>query len=236
MLKLFHALDRRLDTGSFGSPWQRLKWALKYRLGSNRHVPDLVTLAERPHRPLLLETFDALGPWRSALEVGCGRGVNLLLLARRYPGATLIGMDISARAIESAQRELARYAVKARLSVGGAEDLSAYADNSADVVLADAVTMYLPPTSIYAALKEMCRVARLGVVVSTWHAVVASSSSPWIYDEGAWVYDYQRLLYDLPGFKSDILRYPADIWHDARWRAYGSIVRIYPAERNYGNG
>lgn len=237
MLRILqHALDRWLDVGLFGGPWQRFKWALKYRLGFKSHVPSLLTLAARPHRPLLLETIDALGPWRSALEVGCGRGANLLLLGKCNPEAALLGMDISVLAIEQARREFGQHVVNIRFSVGSAEDLSAYADDSVDVVFADAVTMYLPPASIRNALREMCRVARLGVVIGTWHAGIAPSSSPWMYDEGAWVYDYHRLLLDLPRYKAVISPYPSGVWHDARWCSYGCIISIYPDGGGNDNG
>ncbi|HLP70696.1 MAG TPA: class I SAM-dependent methyltransferase [Rhizobium sp.] len=40
----------------------------------------------------------------SLLEVGCGTGRNLLLAARRYPGARLFGLDISAEMLSQAER------------------------------------------------------------------------------------------------------------------------------------
>ncbi len=43
---------------------------------------------------------------RSILEVGCGTGSNLLALARRYPTAELVGIDLSESMLERARRKL----------------------------------------------------------------------------------------------------------------------------------
>lgn len=219
-----NAVDRWMSGGPFADRWQRLKWLLKYRLGLQRHVPDLATLATRPHRPILMEAIDGLGRVDDVLEVGCGRGVNLLLLARRHPGVRLAGIDVSAHAIARALRELRDAGVDAQLRVGGAEDMGAYGDDSMDVVIADAVTMYLSPETIALALGEMARTARLGVVISAWHADLPGAMDPWLYDEGTWVYDYARLLGAVPGMAVEVRRYPQGTWQDRRWNQYGCIV------------
>ncbi|WP_370878551.1 class I SAM-dependent methyltransferase [Pararhizobium capsulatum] len=43
----------------------------------------------------------------TVLEVGCGTGRNLALIAKRFPGARLFGLDISAEMLSSAQAKLA---------------------------------------------------------------------------------------------------------------------------------
>ena len=44
----------------------------------------------------------------SVLEVGCGTGRNLALIARRFPGCRLHGLDISAEMLASAEAKLGR--------------------------------------------------------------------------------------------------------------------------------
>lgn len=55
----------------------------------------------------------------SVLELGCGTGRNLALVARRYPQARLFGIDISAEMLKNAHRN----APGAMLSVGDATRL-----------------------------------------------------------------------------------------------------------------
>ncbi len=45
-------------------------------------------------------------PPRHILEVGCGTGVNLLALGRRFPGARLVGMDGSPSMLRKARQRL----------------------------------------------------------------------------------------------------------------------------------
>ncbi|PWG65841.1 class I SAM-dependent methyltransferase [Spiribacter halobius] len=51
----------------------------------------------------------------SILEVGCGTGVNLVRLGRRFPTARITGLDASARMLGRAARRLARLDVRPRL-------------------------------------------------------------------------------------------------------------------------
>lgn len=223
--RLMMRLDSGLDQSAMADAWQRFKWMLKYRIGRPGHVPDFEKLLQRPHRQFLLRYMDTLGPWRSVLELGCGRGVNLFLLAQRHPEAELEGLDISSVAIEGARHELARRGVShVRLAVGSAAHLEAYPDHSVDIVLADALLMYIPPEAIGSILSEMLRVARVGVLAGAWHIDLPETSQPWRYDEGSWVYDFRRIASEVPGSKMTVTAYPESAWQDARWRRYGAII------------
>ena len=49
-----------------------------------------------------------LGDARSVLEIGCGTGRNLKLMAEAYPALRLTGIDISDEMLKSARAKLAR--------------------------------------------------------------------------------------------------------------------------------
>lgn len=51
----------------------------------------------------------------SGLEVGCGTGFNLELLARRYPQAKLLGLDLSPDMLTHAQKRLQPFGDRIRL-------------------------------------------------------------------------------------------------------------------------
>ncbi|HEY0959964.1 MAG TPA: class I SAM-dependent methyltransferase [Novosphingobium sp.] len=61
-------------------------------------------------------------PGDTVLEIGCGTGRNLSLIARRWPGAALYGLDISVEMLASAQAKLGRHAT---LACGDATDFDA---------------------------------------------------------------------------------------------------------------
>jgi S-adenosylmethionine-diacylgycerolhomoserine-N-methlytransferase len=54
----------------------------------------------------------------SVLEIGCGTGSNLLLLARKLPEAELFGIDLSEDMLGRAQRKLAPFGGRVRLLRG----------------------------------------------------------------------------------------------------------------------
>ncbi|EKF43416.1 type 11 methyltransferase [Nitratireductor indicus C115] len=61
----------------------------------------------------------------SVLELGCGTGRNLSLVARHYPHARLFGLDISRQMLATAQTQLAREGVSASLAQADASTFDA---------------------------------------------------------------------------------------------------------------
>ncbi len=60
-----------------------------------------------------------IGAWDGArvLEIGCGTGRNLILAARRYPGARFFGIDLSTEMLETAAAAISRAGLASRISV-----------------------------------------------------------------------------------------------------------------------
>lgn len=219
---LLRHVDRSLDS-AFGGAWQSIKWKLKYRL---RRVPDFDTLVARRDRIFLRDVILQQQP-RSLLEVGCGRGANLLLLWKADPSLQLEGFDLSAKAIESGRSALgAAGATQIRLVEGELSRLSKVTASSIDVVFAESVLMYVPPNAIHSALHEMLRVARRAIVLTAWHDVETRSR----YDDGAWIYDFQRIVGEFSDAAATVLSYPSGTWRDARWAKYGAVIVVRKME------
>lgn len=75
------------------SLWQ---WGNQLYFASNRG-------GTRVRQLLLVRTLELLKPKR-VLEVGCGNGINLLLLAGRFPETEFTGVDLTREGIAAAQR------------------------------------------------------------------------------------------------------------------------------------
>jgi SAM-dependent methyltransferase len=225
--RAFALIDSRLDKSAVGRRWQRDKWRIAYRFGVVHPTPSFEELIDQPRRSVLTRTVAEFGGVGSVLEVGCGQGQNLYLLSRALRGATLYGIDISATAVVAARRELAARGLSTvNLDVADIVDLRAFRDASVDVVVADAVLLYLPPTQIETALREILRVAARGVVLSTWDLASSQGSEPWVYDEGTWVYDHRRLLEHRNDLRIEAVSVPRDMWPDGRWTKYGVVLKL----------
>jgi SAM-dependent methyltransferase len=115
----------------------------------------------RPDTAFPLEyAFAVLGDvvGRTILELGCGSGINSVLLARR--GARVIAVDISRSLIEVAARRVAVHGVgdRVRFVTGSAHDLPLAAE-SVDVVVGISVLHHL---ELDAAAREIGRVLKPG--------------------------------------------------------------------------
>jgi len=97
------------------------------------------------------------------LEVGCGFGGNMLLLQHLAPHAELWGFEYTHARLASSLVNLAGTGMEERLFLGDATRLS-LEDNSFDVVFSFHVLEQLGQGGATAALGEMARIARRGVV------------------------------------------------------------------------
>ncbi len=92
-----------------------------------RHIYDLTRKYYLFGRDTMIRELDAPAG-ATVLEVGCGTGRNLALIARRFPDARLHGLDISAEMLASAQAKLAALDASANrplLRVADATDFTA---------------------------------------------------------------------------------------------------------------
>jgi SAM-dependent methyltransferase len=119
-------------------------------------------LQERVEIPLLLR---ALRPPKGArvLEVGCGRGVALPVLAERLAPAALVGVDIDPVLVAVAQQRVQSSGLAATVIEGDLRDLP-FADAAFDLVI-DFGTCYHVgggTAGARAALREVARILRPG--------------------------------------------------------------------------
>lgn len=104
----------------------------------------------------------ALGPGQAALEVGCGNGVFLPLLAAAVgPSGCIVGIDHSEAFVAEASARMARASLGDRVAVQLADaGRLPFPDASFDVAHCERVLMHLDDPS--AGLAEMKRVVRPG--------------------------------------------------------------------------
>jgi SAM-dependent methyltransferase len=101
----------------------------------------------------------AIGPHDRVLDVGCGVATTAIEIAQRF-GAHVTAADVSPLMLERAQTFVRQRANGATVSVEEADILNLpYADGSFDVVIAEAVTMFVDRGR---AAGELARVVRPG--------------------------------------------------------------------------
>lgn len=227
------ALLRRLASPAY---W-RLQWAIRLVFGSaiderrfrNRSRASVrwsFTNVDLPHRAWLADALLARGEVRDILEVGCGWGANLEVLARRSPDVRLTGVDISRQSIsEGADRFAGSGLDRIHLVIGAASDLGAFEDGAFDIVFTDAVLLYVGPDKIYQSVHEMLRVTRRRLVMLEFHE--AGFGADGRYTPDGWVRDYPSLMQRvLPGATVDVTPLPPDARPAGRWPQRGTLIDV----------
>jgi trans-aconitate 2-methyltransferase len=125
-------LEAALGSGGFTMAWSAQQY-VKFEDERTRPVRDLI--ARIP-----------LGEARLAVDLGCGPGNSTALLAERFPGATVIGVDDSANMLDAARKRLP----DTRFELEDIADWSR-GEGKVDVILANAALQWLPDHGVLVA-------------------------------------------------------------------------------------
>ena len=164
------------------------------------------------------------------MEVGCGYGANVQLLASRFSDAEVVGIDINPTSVLEGNALLAELGIQnARLLEGKADNLSRFADQQFDVVLTDATLLYIAPDKIEAVIREMRRVSRRALLFVELHCPESRRDRQGlgVFTPDGWVRDYRRLLKKFfPDNSITLTKSPQDVWPEGRWGELGHLISV----------
>lgn len=192
-------IDRELDDPKRDWEKDTPNWVADYR-GSTNH----------PHRKLILDEIKRLKP-KSLLEIGCNAGPNLIRIKQEFPDVKLAGIDPSNYAIDEAKT-----AVEADLKIGLVQEIPF--QEQFDVVLCDAVLMYVPDVEIYHVMNEIDRVAKKAVIIVDWH----DESELGRVKDFHWARNYAKLMNDI-GFEVETIKLTEETWPSKSWMKHGYV-------------
>ena len=203
----------------------------RYRRRSREDVRAAFGNVSLPHREWLTDRLlstvrESKTGEADILEVGCGWGPNLVVLANRAPLLRLTGVDISPASIAEGQKRLTELNLSGiSLVEGQADNLSDIENASMDVVFTDTMLLYVGPDKIKHTIMEMIRVARRRVLLLEMHWTGAGSAG--YYTPDGWLRDYDVLLRSLVGDTSVRLEpLPPGLRVAGRWPQYGTLIEI----------
>jgi len=210
----------------FGTRLYERKW--EDRVKSKDIVMEDI---EHPHRLWLFEQINSFWPFSSILEIGCGYGPNVEILAKKFPTIDIIGFDINPIAVHEGNARLAQLGVEhTHIILGKADDLSQFSDRSIDVVFTDATLLYIGPDKIRQVIAEMRRVSRKALLFVEFHCSGHSRNSMDLgfHTRDGWVRDYRKLLNNF--FSSDsitLTKITINVWPTGRWPVYGYLIKVF---------
>lgn len=154
-----------------------------------------------------IDTYD-LPPDARILDVGCGKGFLLHELKKLLPGATVVGLDISAYAIANAKEE-----IRDNLTTYRAQDPYPYGDREFDLVISLTTLHNLQLFELKSALSEIERIGKhqfLSVEayrseaelfnLQCWALTCAAFHTPqewiWLFREFGYRGDYEFIYFE----------------------------------------
>jgi ubiquinone/menaquinone biosynthesis C-methylase UbiE len=179
-------------------------------------------------------------PFESLLEIGCGYGQSVEILAGILPEVQFTAIDTNPVRVDMVV-ELARKRGYSKLTVLEADvtDLSRFGDKSFDVVYSFASLLYVRAEHIERAIAEMLRVCRRKLVLVEQQMEDDSSITiPWgrfimRRNElgGYWVRDYRRLLSSFVSPQQIALRkIPRPLMAAESWTDLGCVITVRLSE------
>lgn len=215
------SLQELLERHVLGAFFQEWGWRLRhlYRRG---WAEDYLNSIQHPHRNQIIESVAAFSDVESILEIGCASGANLVRLRQALPDAYLFGVDINRQGIKVAREYFgARNDGKIVLDLARADRLEGFGDRSVDIVMTDAVLMFITPDKIGMVVDEMARVARKGIILNEYNLKGASGG---LFDGGRWIYDFPALFRkSLP--ESNIYTMKSE-FSGGLWDTYGQLIVV----------
>ena len=182
-------------------------------------VNDYAKSVNHSHREMVLEALETIPDFKSVLEVGCNAGPNLDKIHQSYPSVKCTGIDVNNDAIETAEKNIPFADVK----VGNVLSLP-FEDHTFDVVLADAVLMYVDANNIEMALSEMMRVCKKRLILIEWKSDKIEGEIKNFH----WARDYVSLLRQV-GWKGTIQsqELTEENWSTKTWSNNGICIVAY---------
>ncbi|MEU6075767.1 class I SAM-dependent methyltransferase [Micromonospora sp. NPDC047074] len=116
------------------------------------------------HKLFAETALPALPGATRVVDVGCGFGKSTQVLVSRYPGAEVVGVDLSAPNLRLAHRQAEGHGHRIRWRQAASYD-TGLASASADVVTGTMVLHEMPREAIEATLREAARLLRPGGVI-----------------------------------------------------------------------
>lgn len=222
-----YARFRYLEVFLLGTRVKERQWATRHLRkgerrrddwgkGSNDGIKGYRDSRNHLHRPFLIEAISKFNP-SSILEIGCNCGPNLYLLAKKFPDAEIIGIDINPVAVQKGNEWFAQEGISnIKLLESKADELEQFHDKSFDVVFTWAVLILVRLDKIKEVMKEMIRITRKRLIILEMYGKDKNKGLGF-YHGIYWKRDYVALLRqfipDFPEDKIHITKFPEDLWN-----------------------
>lgn len=115
--------EEKVERGGFGPIFSRMYSFMAARSGRSLELYRYIAEEVSRHNP------------EKVLDVGCGPGILIKMIAERSPQSTVYGVDPSSGMISVAQKRLSRYIREGRAFISGGDSLNVPFDVKFDLIV-----------------------------------------------------------------------------------------------------
>lgn len=226
MRKQLRLLQEKLERGLLGCRIQEILWSTRHLYRRNWASNFLKTI-DHSHREQIVNSMKGFGISNpTILEAGSGPGANLIRLRATFPKSELIGVDINNQAVKTGRKYFkSKGDTKIHFYHGNLNKLSFIESQSVDLILVDAVFMFITPDKIHQVLEELMRCLRSqgsGLLINDYHAEGLFSEG--LFVGGRWVHDLvSHIKLIAPQSHIDIKK---STFIGGDWDEYGYLLEV----------
>jgi 2-polyprenyl-3-methyl-5-hydroxy-6-metoxy-1,4-benzoquinol methylase len=168
----------------------KLFWIFRRISSANKHLNNVNLV----HRTSFVDIINKLEV-EKILEIGCGNGANIWLLQEILNNTNLsfYGIDISSAAIEVAQNRLYKYPSNVYFEKDDCISFLFNSTSNFDLILADAVLMYLSYSEVLTILKKISKCSNFLILHE-----LSSNSSESIINTNGFIHNYDKIFEEFP--------------------------------------
>jgi ubiquinone/menaquinone biosynthesis C-methylase UbiE len=215
--KIFLRKVKRFFDWLVGDYSDELYW--KYVRLLRKDLKNICSNEEQIHRKFLINLILKKKNIKKILELGCGDGVNLKMIAKKNQSIDLYGIDINKTVIKRAISAINKFNFNIKLICGNMKNLEKYKNNEFDVVFTNAALMYVDSSNIYKILNEIFRVSRSKVFICEQH-----TDGTHFYND-KWVHNYKEIIHRIS--KNNLIRiYKIKDNRVGDWEKFGKIIEV----------
>mgnify|MGYP002820132943 FL=1 len=220
MKQLFRKLKRAADP-YMGKYLDKFIWRFRHLILANWEDGYLdEQCLEHPHRKMIVNSISKRADTKTILELGTGSGINLVNLSKHFPNISYSGIDINRRAVGIGKKYLKDNNISnIELIADDIFNIKRMKSNSIDIILTDAVLMYLDPKDLPNLLSEMLRISKLGIILCE------QTSLGGVYVDH-WRHDYEAIINKFTGVKGLTLQKITDEYWDGDWIKFGFLIEV----------
>ena len=236
LLEILHIYRRRLPSGVFEALRNFLWWRYWFRVEfeTSQAAQEKVRGLRYSERGVLFEKIVSYYPFSSALEVGCGFGLNFRTLRDILHRPRFVGVDKNFGTIEEGRVMLGQ---RAELQVADLVNGLPFDDKEFDVVYTVASLLYVRADKMAAAARELLRVTRRALIIVEQHVEDPSFPEQDLGTfvtqsgdvSGYWLRDYKKLFSRfVDPSRIRLERIPQPRFESEKWKSYGYVIVVEP--------